>query len=99
MKAVALALPGAVVQAGTEVRVGTQTVTLPPGALLLDFRQGRLVYAQGLQVRSRRVADGTDTLLQTFPSGSRRPPLFATDAYGSAWAKATSVSWRGGPLP
>jgi hypothetical protein len=99
VKAVALALPGAVVQAGTEVRVGAQTVTLPPGALLLDFRQGRLVYAQGLQVRSRRVADATDTLLQTFPSGSRRPPLFATDAYGAAWAKATSVSWRGGPLP
>ena len=81
------------------MRVGTLSVTLPPGALLLDFRQGRLVYAQGLQVRSRRVADGTDTLVQTFPSGSLRPPLFATDAYGSAWAKGASVSWRGGPLP
>jgi hypothetical protein len=96
--AVALALPGPVVQAGAQVRVGAQTVTLPQGARLLDVRQGRLVYAQGLQVRARGVADGTETLLQTFPAGSRRPPLFATDAYGSAWAKGTSLSWRGGPL-
>ena len=96
--AVTLALPGPIVQAGTQVRVGAQTVTLPRGAQLLDARQGRLVYAQGLQVRARAVADGADTLLQAFPVGSRRPPLFATDAYGSAWAKGTSLSWRGGPL-
>ncbi len=96
--AVALALPGPIVQAGAQVRVATQTVTLPQGAQLLDVRQGRLVYAQGLQVRARAVADGADTLLQAFPPGSRRPPLFATDAYGSAWAKGTSLSWRGGPL-
>ena len=96
--AVLLALPGPVVQAGTQVRVGTQTLTLPAGAQLLDFRQGRLVYAQGSQVRSRRVADGADMLLQVAPPAPPRPPLFATDAYGSAWAKGTAVSWRGGPL-
>ena len=81
------------------MRVGATTVTLPPGAPLLDYRQGRLVYAKGSQVRSRRVATSADTLLQTTPVPAGRQPLFSTDAWGSAWAKGTAVSWRGGPLP
>ncbi len=97
--AVLLALPGAIVQTGMDVRVGATTVSLPSGARLLDYRQGRLVYAKGSQVRSRHVATSADTLLQTIPVPSFRQPLFSTDAWGSAWAKGPAVSWRGGPLP
>jgi hypothetical protein len=99
VSAVLLALPGAIVQTGVDVRVGTTTVSLPAGATLLDYRQGRLVYAKGSQVRSRRAATSADTLLQTIPVPPGRQPLFSTDAWGSAWANGTAVSWGGGPLP
>jgi hypothetical protein len=96
--AVALALPGAIVQAGTTVHVGPEAVGLPPGAALLDFRQGSIVYAKGSQVRSRHVTSGADSLLRIIPVRSWGRPLFATDAWGSAWASGSSVSWRSGPL-
>lgn len=98
VEVVLLALPGPVLQAGAEVRVGARTVTLPDGARLLDFRQGALVYAQGNRVRARRVSDGADTLLRVVPTPAGRAPLFSTDAWGSAWASGGAVSWRGGPL-
>ena len=97
--AVLLALPGAIVQTGADVRVGATTVALPTGSSLLDYRQGQLVYAKGSQVRARRVATSADTLVRTIPSVPGRQPLFSTDAWGSGWATGTSVSWRGGPLP
>ena len=96
--AVRLALPGPIVQAGLRVEVGSRTLSLPPRAHLLDFRQGRVVYATGGQVRSRQVATGADVLLQTIPVRSWQRPLFSTDAWGSGWARGRTVSWRSGPL-
>ena len=96
--AVTLALPGSIVQAGTTIHVGSRAVTLPSGAAMLDFRQGQIVYAKGSRVRARHVASGADSLLRVIPVRSWETPLFATDAWGSAWASGSSVSWRSGPL-
>lgn len=100
VRAIALALVGPLVQAGTTVDVGAfaggTKVPLPTGALLLDYRQGSIVYRQGMQARARRIATGDDTLLRTMPLQSWQPMLFSTD-WGSAWATGRTVSWRSGP--
>jgi hypothetical protein len=96
--AIALALPGPLVQIGREVAVGAASVTLPAGARMLDHRQGRIVYRTGSQVRARRVATGDDTLLQVIQVEPWQPMLFATDSWGSGWARGRIVSWRSGPL-
>ena len=62
--AIALGLPGPVVQVGRTVTVGTSSVTLPTGALVLDYRQATIVYRKGSQVRARVVSSGADSLLQ-----------------------------------
>lgn len=102
VRAIALGLVGPLVQVGSTVNVGPfaggTKVTLPAGALMLDYRQGRIVYRKGTQVRARRVATGEDTLLQVIPAPSWRTMPFATDAGGSAWADGRRVSWRSGPL-
>ena len=98
VRAVALALPGAIVQVGAAVTVGPTSVTLPSGGLMLGFRQGTIVYRTGIQVRARSVATGADSLLQVFPVKPFEPVHFSTDSLGSAWARDRSVSWRSGPL-
>ncbi len=96
--ALALALPGPVVQVGRTVTVGSSAVTLPPGTAMLDYRQGTVVYRQGSQVRARVVATGADTLLQVVVLKPWQPLHFSTDSAGSAWARGAGVSWRSGPL-
>ncbi len=96
--AIALALPGPVVQVGPTVTVGSSTVTLPAGGLMLDYRQGTVVYRKGTQVRARVVSTGEDTLLQVIVLKPWQPLHFSTDSLGSAWARGTTVSWRSGPL-
>ena len=68
MRAIALGLVGPLVQVGATVNIGPfaggTKVTLPAGALMLDYRQGSIVYRKGTQVRVRRVATGKDTLLR-----------------------------------
>jgi len=96
--AIALGLPGAVVQIGRTVTVGTSSVTLPTGGLVLDYRQGTLVYRKGTQVRARVVSSGADSLLQVIAVKPWQTPPFSTDSLGSAWAKGATVSWRSGPL-
>ena len=96
--AVGLALSGAIVQVGQTVRVGSGTATLPARGALLGFRQGQIVYAKGSQVRALRPATGEDVLLRTIPVRPWERPLFSTDAWGSAWASGTTVSWRSGAL-
>ena len=98
VSALALALPGPVVQVGTTIHVGPRAVTLPSGSTLLDFRQGRIVYAKGSRVRARHVTTGADSLLRVIPRRPWERLLFATDAWGSGWATGSSVSWRSGPL-
>jgi hypothetical protein len=96
--AIALGLPGPVVQVGRTVTVGASSVTLPTGGLVLDYRQGTLVYRKGTQVRARVVSSGADSLLQVIAVKPWQTPAFSTDSLGSAWAKGATVSWRGGPL-
>ena len=78
--------------------VGASSVTLPAGALVLDYRQGTLVYRKGTQVRARVVSSGADSLLQVIPVKPWQTLPFSTDSLGSAWAKGATVSWRSGPL-
>jgi hypothetical protein len=96
--AVALGLPGTIVQVGRTVSVGTSAVTLPPGGIALDYRSGTLVYRKGTQARARVVSSGADSLLQVSAVKAWQPLLFSTDTAGSAWAKGATVSWRAGPL-
>ena len=102
VRAIALGLDGPLVQVGTTVNVGPfadgTKVALPAGALMLDYRQRAIVYRTGAQLRLRHVVSGKDSLLQTFALRSWQPLLFATDSWGSAWAKGAIVSWRSGPL-
>jgi hypothetical protein len=100
VRAVALALAGPLVQVGDTVNVGPSAggakVALPSAALLLDYRQGQIVYRKGVQARARQIATGRDTLLTTIPLKTWQPMLFSVD-WGSAWANGTTVSWRSGP--
>jgi hypothetical protein len=96
--AVALGLPGPIVQVGRTVTIGTSAVTLPTGGVVLDYRQGTVVYRKGTQARARVVSSGADSLLQVSAVKPWQPLLFSTDTAGSAWAKGATVSWRSGPL-
>jgi hypothetical protein len=101
VRAIALGLVGPLVQVGNAVTIGRPTgakITLPAGALMLDYRQRAIVYRQGTQVRKRHIATGADTLLQVIPIKPYEPMLFSTDSWGAAWAKGAAVSWRSGPL-
>ena len=102
VRAIALATLGPVVQAGNVVTVEVSStvtrVTLPPNALMLDYRQRAIAYRLGAQLRLRRVGTGEDTLLGTFPVKPWQPLLFSTDRAGSASATGATVSWRSGSL-
>ncbi len=98
VRAIALGLPGALVQVGNVVHVGGSDVTLPAGALMLDYRQRQIVYRKGTQVRMRHIATRADRLLRVIPVESWKPMPFSTDSWGSAWATGAAVSWRSGPL-
>ena len=102
VRAIALGGAGPLVQVGSTVNVGPlpggRKVTLPDGALLLDYRQRAIVYRKGTQVRLRHIATGADTLLQTFRVRPFQPTLFSTDSWGASWAKGANVHWRSGPL-
>jgi hypothetical protein len=102
VRAVALGLVGPLVQVGSTVTIGSPTagkrVTLPPGALMLDYRQGSIVYRKGTQVRARTVSTGRDALLRVIAVKPWQTMPFATDAGGSGWSDGRRVSWRSGPL-
>jgi hypothetical protein len=97
VKAVQLAGVGAVIQAGSsvDIRAGatTKSVVLPAGSTMLDYRQGRIYYAKGKQVRARRVPTGEDELLLVVPKKPREAPLFSID-WGAAWATGATLDWR-----
>jgi len=102
VRAIALGLTGPLVQVGATVHIGPlaagTTVTLPPGALMLDYRQGSIVYRKGTQVRARKVSTGKDTLLRVIGVKPWQTMPFSTDPGGSGWADGRRVGWRSGPL-
>jgi hypothetical protein len=98
VRAIALAYTGPVVQVGTDVRFRQPdgragAVTLPGGALMLDYRQRGIFYRQGTQVRVRGVGTGADTLLLVVPLRPSQPMLFSHDL-GTGWAVRATVDWR-----
>lgn len=98
VRSVALAYTGPVVQVAREVHL-TQpdgragVVTLPAGALMLDYRQRGVYYRQGRQLRLRLVGTGADTLLLELLLHASQPMLFSVD-WGAGWATGRSVNWR-----
>jgi len=101
--AIALAATGPVVQTGVDVSVcctptGPTVEQLPAGGTMLDYRQRAIVYRKGTQVRALRVSTGADELLRSVSVKPWQAMPFATDAWGSAWADGSRVSWRSGPL-
>jgi hypothetical protein len=97
VRAVQLAYGGPVVQAGDTVSVGSSTtgmkVTLPAGAVMLDYRQRAIYYRSGMLVRSRAVGNGSDVLLQRIPVKPWQPMPFSVD-WGTGWAQRATVNWR-----
>jgi len=98
VRAIALGLVGPLVQVGNVVQVGSTDVTLPAGALMLDYRQRAIVYRKGTQVRMRHISTGADRLLRAIAIKPWQPMPFSTDSWGSGWATGKAVSWRSGPL-
>jgi hypothetical protein len=97
VQAVELAYGGPVVQVGSTVTIGSTTsgtkVTLPAGALMLDYRQRAVYYRQGTAVRARAVGNGSDVALLQLPVKKWQPMLFSVD-WGTGWAEGKTVSWR-----
>lgn len=95
---VRLAPVGAVAQAGKSVTIfdpranpPARTVALPPNGTMLDYANGRLLYAKGSQVRTLRIGTGADAPLFAV-SGKRVPPI-GLDTRGLAWAVGKRMAW------
>jgi hypothetical protein len=97
VRSVELAYGGPVIQVGDVVTVGSATtgtkVTLPPGGLMLDYRERAIVYRLGAQARSRAIGSRSDVLVQQFPLERWEPMLLSLD-WGYGWAKGATVYWR-----
>jgi hypothetical protein len=101
VRAIVLAPAGPLVQVGSTVSIGPaahgRRLTLPSGAVMLDQREGRIVYRRGPQVRAREIATGDDSLLRVISVRPWQAMPFATGPSGSAWADGRVVGWRPGP--
>jgi hypothetical protein len=97
VRSVELAYGGPVIQVGDLVTVGSATtgtkVTLPPGGVMLDYRERAIVYRLGAQARSRAIGSGLDALVQQFQLKRWESMLLSLD-WGYGWAKGASVYWR-----
>jgi hypothetical protein len=102
--ALALAPAGAVVQVGDEVRVQVgatvkAATTLPAGARMLSYAEGRVLYVSAGFVRARRVTTGADVpLLRLAPTAPAGPTLAALSTNGLAWARGRTVAWKAAVL-
>jgi hypothetical protein len=62
-------------------------VQLPPGARMLDFAEGVVLYAHGGELRGRKLATGKDVLLRT----TGKPVRAALDPSGLAYVSGRQV--------
>lgn len=96
VRAIALAPAGLVVQlpGSVEIRRGsrTTTVTMPAGAAMTDYAEGRILYTKSGDVHALKVAGGQDTVLVKGGAGTR-PVVASLDAHGLAWARGRSLSF------
>jgi hypothetical protein len=94
--AVALAPAGLVVQNGVsvEIRKGghTTALTLPKGAKMFSYGEGRVYYSVGGKLLARKVSTGAVTVLVAPLAGRTAIGSFAT-AGGFAWAIGNRISW------
>ncbi|MSO95016.1 MAG: hypothetical protein EXQ81_04375 [Thermoleophilia bacterium] len=96
VKALALAPVGLVVQRADEVQIRTpagssSAVTLPAGALMTDFFQGRILYRRNNEIHALKISNGRDTLLLQGSAGA--PAISATaDTHGFGWAQGRKVN-------
>ena len=98
LRAIALAPGGLVVQLPASVEIhapsGTKSVLLPPGAAMLDYVEGRILYGLGNEIRSLKVSSGSDTLLLKATAGRA---VFATqDTHGLGWAEGSRLMFACG---
>jgi hypothetical protein len=98
VKAIALAPAGLIAQLPGALQIRRPTTssvaTLPAGARMTDFAEGRVLYTLNGEVHSFKVSNGADTLLL---KGSAKAPVLATqDTHGLGWAQGTSVSYACG---
>jgi hypothetical protein len=90
-----LAPVGLVVQlplGAVQVRRGAalvRTLTLPSGALMLDYANGMLLYSRGTQIRAVRVATRKDVLLR---DPRTKPVLAQLEPSGLSYAAGRRVS-------
>ena len=90
---------GLVCRVSTDLQEGSLTTQLQRMRQLIDYKNSA-VGERWVEIDTydMQVVSGKDSLLQTFALRSWQPLLFATDSWGSAWAKGAIVSWRSGPL-
>jgi hypothetical protein len=92
VKALRLAGIGAVVQVGGDVRLlgGARVVALPATARMVDYAQGRILYARAGNLYTVRVSSRKHALLLH----NVRPTLVGLDVHGLAWATGRSMHWK-----
>lgn len=94
--AVFLGPAGVVVQNGStvEIRNGAQvkTATLPDGARMFGFGQGRIYYSLSGAIHALQVSTAQDSLLVSPRPGKSTVAAYAT-AGGFAWATGNQISW------
>ena len=100
VSAIALAPTGLVVQRANEVQIRTPAglslaVSLPAGARMIDFSQGRILYRRNNEIHALQASTGTDTpLLQ---GGAGATAISATaDTHGFGWAQDRKVNFACG---
>ncbi len=96
VRAIALAPAGLVAQLPGSIEIrkggGTKVVTLPAGAAMSDYAEGRILYTRNGDVHAFRVVGGVDKLLLAGGAGARA--VVATyDSHGLAWARGRTVSF------
>ncbi len=99
VKAMALAPVGLVAQLPGAVQTkspSTSSVaTLPAGAAMVDFAEGRILYTLNGEVHAFKTSTSKDTLLLKSASGA--PAIVPTiDTYGFGWGQRTKVSFACG---
>jgi hypothetical protein len=100
--------PGAVVAVGLDRRIGLAVqvgrrvtfpgggVTLPPGARMVDFGQGRVLWVRAGDLGATTVAGETRRFVDGKPG---RPAYGQIEPQGIAWSVGRAVRWRPGAPP
>jgi len=97
--ALRLGLPGVLIQVGSAVdaRKGAaaRSVQLRPGARMLDFAEGIVLYAKGPDLFGRKLSTGKEALFATpGPPGRGRTLLAQLEPRGLSYAQGDRILWR-----